>query len=209
MPDQMGAELLARQMVNEGVEDLFYIMGGPIIEAAGFAAEHGIRTIDCRHEQGAAMAAHGYARVKRVPGVCMAASGPATTNLLTGIANAYLDGVPMVALGGAAAFSSFERDDFQEYDQLAMAAPVTRWSSRVTHSARMPEFFNLAYREAQGPKPGPTLPRPARRHALHPVRRRDRLVSQNRSTKVSSEPLTPTRSSKRLSCSQTPSGQSC
>ena len=156
MPDQMGAELLARQMVNEGVEDLFYIMGGPIIEAAGFAAEHGIRTIDCRHEQGAAMAAHGYARVKRVPGVCMAASGPATTNLLTGVANAYLDGVPMVALGGAAAFSSFERDDFQEYDQLAMAAPVTRWSSRVTHSARMPEFFNLAYREAQGPKPGPT-----------------------------------------------------
>ena len=156
MAEQMGAELLARQMVNEGVEDLFYIMGGPIIEAAGFAAEHGIRTIDCRHEQGAAMAAHGYARVKRVPGVCMAASGPATTNLLTGVANAYLDGVPMVALGGAAAFSSFERDDFQEYDQLAMAVPVTRWASRVTHSARMPEFFNLAYREAQGPKPGPT-----------------------------------------------------
>ena len=156
MPDQMGSELLARQMVNEGVEDLFYIMGGPIIEAAGFAAEHGIRTIDCRHEQGAAMAAHGYARVKRVPGVCMAASGPATTNLLTGVANAYLDGVPMVALGGAAAFSSFERDDFQEYDQLAMAMPITRWASRVTHSARMPEFFNLAYRESQGPKPGPT-----------------------------------------------------
>ena len=156
MPEQMGAELLARQMVNEGVEDLFYIMGGPIIEAAGFCAEHGIRTIDCRHEQGAAMAAHGYARVKGEPGVCMAASGPATTNLLTGVANAYLDGVPMVALGGAAAFSSFERDDFQEYDQLAMAMPVTRWASRVTHSARMPEFFNIAFREAQGPKPGPT-----------------------------------------------------
>ena len=82
--------------------------------------------------------------------------GRPTTNLLTGVANAYLDGVPMVALGGAAAFSSFERDDFQEYDQLAMAVPVTRWASRVTHSARMPEFFNLAYREAQGPKPGPT-----------------------------------------------------
>ena len=52
MADQMGSELLARQMVNEGVVDLFYIMGGPIIEAAGFAAEHGIRTIDCRHEAG-------------------------------------------------------------------------------------------------------------------------------------------------------------
>ena len=156
MVDQQGAELMARQLVNEGVEELFYIMGGPVIEAAGYAAEHGIRTIDCRHEQGAAMAAHGYARVKRQPGVCMAASGPATTNLLTGVANAYLDCVPLVALGGAAGFSSFERDDFQEYDQLAMAKPVTRWASRVTHAERMPEFINTAYRRAQAPKPGPT-----------------------------------------------------
>ena len=155
MAEQSGSELLARQMRDEGVEDLFYIMGGPIIEVAGFAADHGIRTIDCRHEQGAAMAAHGYARVKRSPGVCLAASGPATTNLLTGVANAYLDGVPMVALGGAAAVRAFDTDAFQEYDQLAMARPVTRWSARVNHADRMPEYFNVAMRKAQGPKPGP------------------------------------------------------
>jgi len=156
MVDTTGAEVLARQIRDEGVEDMFYLMGGPIIDVAGHVKAHGIRTIDVRHEQAAAMAAHGYARVKGVPGVCLAASGPATTNLLTGIANAYLDGVPLVALGGAAGFGSFETDAFQEYDQLSMAKPVTRWASRATHARRLPEFFNLAYRKARGPKPGPT-----------------------------------------------------
>ena len=156
MAERTGSELLARQIREEGVEDLFYIMGGPIVEVAGSAADQGVRTIDCRHEQGAAFAAHGYARVKRSPGVCLAASGPATTNLLTGVANAYLDGVPMVALGGAAATRAFDTDAFQEYDQLSMAKPVTRWAARVHHSDRMPEYFNIAMRKAQGPKPGPT-----------------------------------------------------
>ena len=149
MPDRTGSQLLAQQIRNEGVEDLFYIMGGPIIEVAGATSDLGIRTIDCRHEQGAA-------RVKRKPGVCLAASGPATTNLLTGIANAYLDGVPMVALGGAAALRAQDTDAFQEYDQLSMAQPVTRWAGRVRHADRMPEYFNMAYRKSQGPKPGPT-----------------------------------------------------
>ena len=156
MAELPGGEYLARQMRDEGVEDLFFIMGGPIIEAAGFARDQGIRIIDCRHEQGAAMAAHGYARVKRQPGVCLAASSPATANLLTGVANAYLDGVPMVALGGGAALRAFDTDEFQEYDQLSMAQPVTRWAGRVTHPERMPEYFNMAYRKAQYPKPGPT-----------------------------------------------------
>ncbi len=151
-----GSDLLAKQMREEGVEDLFYIMGGPIVGVAGAASDLGIRTIDCRHEQAAAMAAHGYARVKRTPGVCLAASGPATTNLLTGIANAYLDGVPMIALGGAAPVRAFDTDAFQEYDQLSMAAPVTRWSARVHHADRMAEYFNMAYRKSLSPKPGPT-----------------------------------------------------
>src|SRR5205823_13138744 len=91
MAETTGAELLARQIRNEGVNDLFFLMGGPIIDTAGWAKKHGVRTIDVRHEQAAAMAAQGYARVSGQPGVCLAASGPATTNLLTGIANAYLD----------------------------------------------------------------------------------------------------------------------
>ena len=75
MSELTGSELLARQLRSEGVEDLFYLPGGPITAAAGFAADFGIRTIDCRHEQAAAMAAHAYARVKNRPGVCMAGLG--------------------------------------------------------------------------------------------------------------------------------------
>ncbi len=156
MADITGSQILARQLVNEGVEDVFYLMGGPILQAVTHAAENGIRTIDVRHEQAAAMAAHGYARVKGGIGVCMAASGPATTNLLTGIANAYLDNIPVVALGGAASFGSFDQDDFQEYDQLSMAKPITRWAGRVTHPYRMAEYINMAMRKALAPKPGPT-----------------------------------------------------
>ena len=155
MADTTGSHILARQLANEGVEDMFYLMGGPIIQAAGYVAEQGIRTIDVRHEQAAAMAAHGYARVKGTVGVCMAASGPATTNLLTGVANAYLDGIPLVALGGAASFNAHDQDEFQEYDQLTMAKPVSRWAGRVTHTYRMAEYINMAFRKAQSPKPGP------------------------------------------------------
>ena len=155
MSELTGSELLARQLRSEGVEDLFYLPGGPITAAAGFAADFGIRTIDCRHEQAAAMAAHAYARVKNRPGVCMAASGPATTNLLTGIANAYLDGAPLVALGGAAPQTLFDRGGFQEYDQLGMVQAITCWSARVPRTYRMPEYVNLAFRHAQGVKPGP------------------------------------------------------
>lgn len=156
MADTTGSKILAQQLVNEGVEDLFYLMGGPVIQAAGYAGQLGIRTIDVRHEQAAAMAAHAYARVKGGIGVCMAASGPATTNLLTGIANAYLDNIPVVALGGAASFGTFDTDEFQEYDQVAMAKPVTRWAGRVTHTYRMAEYVNMAFRKALAPKPGPT-----------------------------------------------------
>ena len=155
MPQVTGSNLLARQLRDEGVEDLFYVMGGPIIEAAGEAADQGIRTVDCRHEQGAAMAAHGYARVKMKTGVCLAASGPASTNLLTGIANAFTDCVPLLALGGAAGYRAFDTDAFQEYDQLSMARPVTRYATRVTHADRMPEYINLCYRKTLAPKPGP------------------------------------------------------
>lgn len=155
MSERTGSELLARQLCSEGVEDLFFLPGGPITGVAGFAADFGIRTIDCRHEQAAAMAAHAYARVKNRPGVCLAASGPATTNLLTGIANAYLDGAPLVALGGAAPQTVFDRGGFQEYDQLAMVQAITRWAARVPRAYRMPEYVNLAFRHAMGVKPGP------------------------------------------------------
>ncbi len=150
-----GYQLIAEQLKREGVDTLFYIMGGPIIDLAGACQQVGIRTIDVRHEQAAAFAAHAYARATGRPGVCMSASGPAATNLLTGIANAYTDCAPVIALGGAAPTSQFGMDAFQEFDQVGCFKPVTRWAERALHSDRLPEMVNRCFREALGAKPGP------------------------------------------------------
>ena len=98
-----------------------------------------MRGIDVRHEQAAAMAAHAYARLLNRPGVCMAASGPGTTNLVTGVAHAWADGTPVLALGGSGAGSQSGHGAFQEIDQLAMMAPCTKWAERVYDPRRIPE----------------------------------------------------------------------
>lgn len=155
MAQVTGSQLVAEQLRREGVDTLFYIMGGPIIDVVGAAQAAGIRTIDVRHEQAAAMAAHAYARTTGRPGVCLAASGPATTNLLTGIANAFVDAAPVIALGGASATNQFGMDAFQEFDQVGCFRPVTRWAERALHTARLPDLVNTAFRHAIGSKPGP------------------------------------------------------
>lgn len=155
MPPVTGSQLVAEQLRREGVDTIFYIMGGPIIDVAGSCQQEGIRTIDVRHEQAAAMAAHAYARATGRPGLCLAASGPATTNLLTGITNAWTDAAPVIALGGASATNQFGMDAFQEFDQVGCFRPVTRWAERALHTARLPELVNTAFRHALGHKPGP------------------------------------------------------
>jgi len=101
------------------------------------------------------MMAHAYARLRLRPGVCMAASGPGVTNLITGVAHAWADGVPVIALGGSAPVGTWGRGAFQEIDQLAMMAPCTKWAARVHHPKRIPEFLDEAFRRAMSGKPGP------------------------------------------------------
>jgi len=117
--------------------------------------EIGFRSVDVRHEQAAAMAAHSYSRVIGKPGVCFAASGPGTTNLITGVGNAFLDAVPVVALGGASALSQSGMGAFQEMDQVGMFKPITKWSERVMDVRRIPEIINKAFRVATSGQPGP------------------------------------------------------
>ncbi len=112
-----GSQLLAKALKQQGVEVFFYIMGGPMGATEKACLEEGIRAIDVRHEQAAAMMANAYARVLNRPGVCMAASGPGTTNLVTGVTHAFVDSAPVVALGGAAPVSGWERGTFQEVEQ--------------------------------------------------------------------------------------------
>ena len=150
-----GSQILAEALERQGVDMFFFIMGAPMLRVESEALERGLRGIDVRHEQAAAMMAHAYARLRLRPGVCMAASGPGVTNLITGVAHAWADGVPVIALGGSAPVGTWGRGAFQEIDQLAMMAPCTKWAARVHHPKRIPEFLDEAFRRAMSGKPGP------------------------------------------------------
>ncbi|MCW3019490.1 MAG: thiamine pyrophosphate-binding protein, partial [Solirubrobacterales bacterium] len=150
-----GNELLAQALRKRGVDTIFFLMGGPMIDAANACAEAGIRMIDVRHEQAAAMMAHAYSRLRNVPAVCMAASGPGTANLTTGLANALVDRAPVIAIGGSSELASIGRGSFQEMDQWAMIEPTVRWSARVHHTRRIPELVESAFRRATATGTGP------------------------------------------------------
>ena len=150
-----GSDILARSLVSQGMDTLFYIMGGPMIETEAAIIKLGARAIDTRHEQAASLMAHAYSRVTRKPGVCMGASGPGATNLVTGVANAFVDAAPMIAVGGSSPRVLYETEAFQEIDQLAVFKPITKWATRVYDAKRIPEMVAMAYRQATTGKPGP------------------------------------------------------
>ena len=150
-----GSRLVAEGLKEEGVETIFFIMGGPNFDLSIHADRLGIRLIDVRHEQAAAMMAHAYSRVTRKTGVCMGAGGPGALNLLTGIANAYLDACPVLALGGASSFNLYELGDFQELDQVAIFKPVCKWTARIYEARRAKEYVHFAIVRARHGKPGP------------------------------------------------------
>src|SRR5215510_940161 len=150
-----GNDLVVKSLKDEGVDTVFYLTGGPMVDVASRCIEIGFRSVDVRHEQAAAMAAHAYSRVIGKPGICFAASGPGTTNLVTGVGNAYLDAVPVVALGGASAVAQDGMGAFQEMNQVGIFKPITKFSERVIDTARIPEIINKAFRMATGGQPGP------------------------------------------------------
>jgi thiamine pyrophosphate-dependent acetolactate synthase large subunit-like protein len=150
-----GSDILAKSLVSQGMETLFYIMGGPMIETEAAIIKLGARAIDTRHEQAASLMAHAYSRITRKPGVCMGASGPGATNLVTGVANAFVDAAPMIAVGGSSPRVFYEMEAFQEIDQLAVFKPITKWAARIYDTKRIPEMVAMAYRQATTGKPGP------------------------------------------------------
>src|SRR2546428_3173560 len=150
-----GNDLVVKSLKDEGVDTVFYLTGSPMVDVASRCIEMGFRSVDVRHEQAAAMAEHAYSRVLGKPGVCFAASGPGTTNLITGVGNAFLDAVPVVALGGASALSQAGMGAFQEMDQIGMFKPITKWAERVIDARRIPEIINKAFRVATSGQPGP------------------------------------------------------
>ncbi len=155
MADITGNEILARCLKAQGVKDAFFIMGGPMLDAELCCIKEGIRLIDTRHEQGAAYMAQAYSRVTQGPGVCMAASGPATLNFGTGLANALIDCCPVVALGGSSPISQFGRQVFQEIDQVKALDGWVKYADRVHNVKRIPQQINFAFQKALLGKPGP------------------------------------------------------
>lgn len=155
MAELNGSEILGRALKNEGVKDLFFLLGGPMMHAETACAKEGIRPIDVRHEQAAALMAQAYSRLLQKPSVCMAASGPGVINLTTGVANAYIDCAPVVAIGGSSAINLYGRQTFQEIDQVALLKPCTKWADRVINIKRIPEMVNTAFQKAMTGKPGP------------------------------------------------------
>jgi len=152
-----GNQLAAKALKAEGIETIFYLMGGPINDIILCCQQEGIRTIDVRHEQGAAMMAHAYGRVSGKPGICMATSGPGTINMATGVYNAFMDACPMIAIGGASAQNQFGMESFQECDQESLYRPITKASTRISFTKRIPEQIATAFRTALTGKPGPVF----------------------------------------------------
>jgi acetolactate synthase-1/2/3 large subunit len=150
-----GSEILAKSLRSQGVETLFFVMGGPMLETEAALIKFGVRAIDTRHEQAASFMAHAYGRVLQRPGLCIGCSGPGMTNLLTGIANAYTDAAPLVAVGGSSPLVYDDMEAFQEIDQVSMARPVTKWAHRAPSAKRVPDMVASAFRQATSGRRGP------------------------------------------------------
>jgi thiamine pyrophosphate-dependent acetolactate synthase large subunit-like protein len=156
MAELTGSEILAKALKKEGTDNLLFLMGGPMLLAEASCIKEGIRPIDVRHEQAAALMGQAYSRLLQRPSVCMAASGPGVINLTTGIANALIDCCPVVAIGGSSPILQFGRQVFQEIDQVAIMRGCVKWADRVHNLKRIPEQVNNAFQHAMSGKPGPT-----------------------------------------------------
>ncbi len=152
-----GADYLVRLMELIGCKELFAYPGGAVLPIYDALAFSNIDYILVRHEQAAAFAANGYARVKGTPGFCLATSGPGATNLVTGIADAYADSVPMIAITGQVNLNLIGTDAFQETDITGICLPITKKCYLIKNLEDAQSIFKHAYETAVNGRPGPVL----------------------------------------------------
>src|SRR6188472_1678234 len=158
MVEMTGAKALICALEKEGVDVVFGLPGGanlPIYDALVDASA--LRHILVRHEQSAAHMADGYARIKRKAGVCFATSGPGATNLVTGIATAYADSSPIIAVTGQVALPMIGKDAFQETDIIGVTNPVTKYAFQPRVANEIPEMVKKAIYISESGRPGPVL----------------------------------------------------
>ena len=148
-----------KALLAEGVETIFGYPGGAIMPVydALYDYQDRLHHILVRHEQGAAHAAEGYARVSGRAGVCLVTSGPGATNLVTGIADALIDSTPMVCLVGQVAKKLLGTDAFQETDVIGVTMPISKWNYQITNADEIPDIIAKAFYIAQSGRPGPVV----------------------------------------------------
>ncbi|MCH8870750.1 MAG: acetolactate synthase [Chloroflexi bacterium] len=150
-----GGHLFAKALKRENIEYVFTLNGGHIYNLYEGCADEGIKIIDFRHEQVAAHAAEGWAKVTGKPGVCIVTAGPGVTDAVTGIANAFQAPSPMLIIGGNAGISDHLRGGLQDFDSATFLRPITKFSEQVKRTDRIPEYVSIAFRHAMSGVPGP------------------------------------------------------
>ena len=149
-----GGRLAARQLQQTGIDTLFGVVAGPMIEVFGGAQAEGLRVVGCRHEINAGFMATSWGWQKRRPGVLVAGSGPAVTNCVTPLYVATESAMPLVVLGGSAFSNTTGLGGFQELDQISATRSVCKWTGRVDSTERIPEWIHLAVGKALEGRPG-------------------------------------------------------
>jgi len=152
-----GAQIVWESLVREGVETVFGISGGAVIHLYHALPDYSLHHVLMRHEQAAAHAADGYARATGKVGVCIATSGPGATNLVTGLATAYMDSSPVVAITGQVASPFIGTDAFQEVDITGITQPITKHNYLVTDIRDLPTTIKEAFYIARTGRPAPVL----------------------------------------------------
>ena len=152
-----GGETFASMLEREGVENVFGLHGGHIDPIFQACRDHGIRIIDTRHEQAAGHMADAWARTTGRPGVAVVTAGPGVTDIVTAVANAYVDCVPMLVVGGRHALADEELLPLQELHGLPLMESITKWSRLVRDPERIPEYVSMAFRQATTGRPGPVF----------------------------------------------------
>ena len=154
-----GAQAVIRSLIAEEIDTIFGYPGGAIMPIYDelMNVEDQLRHILVRHEQGAAHAAQAYAQVTGKTSVCMATSGPGATNLVTGIANAFLDSIPMVFITAQVVSNLIGTDAFQETDIIGISMPVTKWNYQIKKAEEIPEILSKAFFIAGTGRTGPVL----------------------------------------------------
>ncbi len=154
-----GSEAVVKCLLAEGITTIYGYPGGAIMPVydALYHYQEELHHVLTRHEQGATHAAQGYARISGKVGVAMATSGPGATNLVTGLADAYIDSTPLVCITGQVGSHLLGSDAFQETDIIGISTPVTKWNHQITNAKEIPEVFAKAFYIARSGRPGPVL----------------------------------------------------